>query len=118
MRELQEKAQEKQQVQEAARKAIDQRERERKALEPQQKQREAADRLAQRAVERREAADRGERTPMSAREAADVLRLGPPTPNVETTRREPPPIAPVVKNSRNRSLGQRRDLSRGIDRDR
>ncbi|WP_280420859.1 hypothetical protein [Nocardia carnea] len=117
-REAKEKAQEKQRVQEAARQAIDQRERERKALEQQQKQREAADRLAQRTIDRREAANRGERTPMSAREAADVLRLGPPTPSLETTRREPPPTAPVVKNSRNRSLEQRRNLSRGIERER
>ncbi|MFD4403865.1 hypothetical protein ACFWPH_14010 [Nocardia sp. NPDC058499] len=113
-----EKTRDKERVQEAALQAIGRQERERKAPEQQQKQREAADRLAQRAIDRREAAARGERTPMSAREAADVLRLGPPIPSAQTARREPPPVAPGVRSSRNRSRERDRDRSRGVERER
>lgn len=117
-KELRDRVQEKQRTQEAAQRAADQQARERREREERQQQREAADRLAQRAHERREAADRGERTPMSAREAADVLRLGPPRLSAEAPRREPPPIAPTVKRSRNLSRERERDRSRGIERDR
>ncbi|MFI1463774.1 hypothetical protein [Nocardia carnea] len=117
MRELQEKARDKQRVKEAAKRAIEQQAREHRQREERQQQREAADRLAQRAVERREASDRGERTPMSGREAADVLRISRPTPGVKPPRREPLPIAPVVKRSRNRSREREHDRSRGVERE-
>ncbi|WP_280417154.1 hypothetical protein [Nocardia carnea] len=117
-KERRDRIQQKQQVKEAVQRAAEQRERENRQRKELQQQREAADRLAKRALQRREATDRGERTPMSAREAADILRVSRPTPGAAPLSRNPPPIVPPVKHSRNRSRERERDRSRDIEHER
>ncbi|MFJ1460379.1 hypothetical protein [Nocardia sp. N2S4-5] len=68
---------------------LKQRERDRADEKARQEQREAADRLAEHATRARDAATNREPGEM-VREVADIMRVGQPTPGIESPHREPP----------------------------